>query len=45
MILPGDTVSLKLYLLYPIALEKGMHFAIREGNKTIGAGIVTNLLE
>ena len=45
MILPGDTVSLKLHLLYPIALEKGMHFAIREGNKTIGAGIVTKLLE
>ena len=45
MIIPGDTVSLKLHLLYPIALEKGMHFAIREGNKTIGAGIVTKLLK
>nr|WPW47576.1 translation elongation factor Tu [Coccidia sp. AB-2023a] len=43
MVLPGDTVKLKFNLLYSTALEKGMHFAIREGNKTIGAGIITKL--
>lgn len=44
MILPGDKVKLIITLMYSIALEKGMRFAIREGGKTIGAGIVTNLL-
>src|SRR5699024_4199547 len=45
MILPGDRVKLILTLMYSIALEKGMRFAIREGGKTIGAGIITNLIK
>jgi len=44
MVLPGDKVSIKVKLMYPIALEKGMRFAIREGSRTIGAGIVTKLI-
>ncbi len=44
MILPGDKVTLLVNLMYPIALEKGMRFAIREGGKTIGAGIITTLI-
>lgn len=44
MILPGDKVKLRVTLMYSIALEKGMRFAIREGGKTIGAGIITNLI-
>lgn len=44
MILPGDKVKLIINLMYSIALEKGMRFAIREGGKTIGAGIITNLI-
>nr|YP_009186569.1 elongation factor Tu [Cyclospora cayetanensis]AKO71989.1 elongation factor Tu [Cyclospora cayetanensis] len=44
MILPGDKIKLKVTLMYSIALEKGMRFAIREGGKTIGAGIITNLI-
>lgn len=44
MILPGDKVTLKITLMYSIALEKGIRFAIREGGKTIGAGIITNLI-
>lgn len=44
MILPGDKVSLIVTLMYSIALEKGMRFAIREGGKTIGAGIITKLI-
>lgn len=44
MILPGDKVKLLITLMYSIALEKGMRFAIREGGKTIGAGLVIDLL-
>lgn len=44
MILPGDKVLLQVNLMYSIALEKEMRFAIREGGKTIGAGIVTKLI-
>ena len=45
MILPGDKVSLTVNLMYSIALEKGMRFAVREGGKTIGAGIITDLIK
>ncbi len=44
MVLPGDKVTLIVTLMYSIALEKGMRFAIREGGKTIGAGIITKLI-
>ena len=44
MILPGDKVKLLIVLMYSIALEKGMRFAIREGGKTIGAGFITKLI-
>lgn len=44
MVLPGDKVTLIVTLMYSIALEKGIRFAIREGGKTIGAGIITKLL-
>lgn len=44
MILPGDKEKLIVTLMYSIALEKGMRFAIREGGKTIGAGIITKLI-
>ena len=45
MILPGDKINLTVNLMYSIALEKGMRFAIREGGKTIGAGIITDLIK
>ncbi|CAN7945273.1 unnamed protein product [Ixodes pacificus] len=44
MVLPGDKVRLKVTLMYSIALEIGVRFAIREGGKTIGAGIITKLI-
>ena len=44
MVLPGDHVTLTIELLSPIALNEGLNFAIREGGKTIGAGIVSKLL-
>jgi elongation factor Tu len=45
MVMPGDNVNMKIRLLYPVALEKGLRFAIREGGKTVGAGTITNILE
>jgi elongation factor Tu len=45
MIMPGDNVNIKMKLLYPVALEKGLRFAIREGGRTVGAGTVTRIIE
>jgi elongation factor Tu len=41
MVMPGDTVTFKVKLLAPIAMEQGLRFAIREGGRTVGAGVVT----
>ena len=43
MVMPGDTVTFKVKLLAPIAMEQGLNFAIREGGRTVGAGVVTNI--
>jgi elongation factor Tu len=45
MVLPGDNVKITIELITPIALNQGMNFAIREGGKTVGAGVVSKLLE
>lgn len=45
MIMPGDTVNLKVKLLAPVALEAKQRFAIREGGKTVGAGVVTKIIK
>ncbi|MGQ9863941.1 MAG: elongation factor Tu [Bacteroidia bacterium] len=45
MVMPGDNVSIEAELIYPIAMEKGLRFAIREGGRTIGAGQVTEILD
>jgi len=45
MVMPGDTVNLEINLIVPIALEDGMRFAIREGGRTVGAGVVTKILK
>ena len=45
MVMPGDNVNLEIELITPIAMEKGLRFAIREGGRTIGAGSVTDILE
>ncbi|MCB9378384.1 MAG: elongation factor Tu [Holophagales bacterium] len=44
MVMPGDNVSLEIVLIAPIAMEKGVRFAIREGGRTIGAGTVTEVI-
>ncbi|MEJ2085306.1 MAG: elongation factor Tu, partial [Acidobacteriota bacterium] len=45
MVMPGDNVSLEVELIAPIAMEKGVRFAIREGGRTVGAGTVTEIIE
>jgi elongation factor Tu len=45
MVMPGDNVTLSVELVTPIALEKELRFAIREGGKTVGAGVVTEIIE
>jgi elongation factor Tu len=45
MVMPGDNVSLKAELIAPIAMEEGLRFAIREGGRTVGAGVVTKIVE
>lgn len=43
MVMPGDTLTFKVTLLQPIAMEQGLNFAIREGGRTVGAGVVTSI--
>ena len=45
MVMPGDNVSIDVLLMSPIAMEDGLRFAIREGGRTVGAGVVTEILE
>ena len=45
MVMPGDNIKINVILINPIAMEEGLHFAIREGGKTVGAGIVSKVIE
>ncbi|HZT39074.1 MAG TPA: elongation factor Tu, partial [Bryobacteraceae bacterium] len=45
MVMPGDNVNLEVELITPVAMDKGLRFAIREGGRTVGAGTVTEILE
>ncbi len=45
MVMPGDNITMNVSLIAPVALEEQMRFAIREGGKTVGAGIVTKIVE
>ncbi len=44
MVMPGDNVSMEIELIHPIAIEKGMRFAIREGGRTVGSGVVSEII-
>jgi len=44
MVMPGDNISIAVKLIQPIAMEKGLKFAIREGGRTVGAGVVTDIV-
>jgi len=45
MVMPGDNIAVQISLITPVALEKGLRFAIREGGHTVGAGAVTEIIE
>ncbi|MFP3367645.1 elongation factor Tu, partial [Pseudoalteromonas sp. SIMBA_148] len=45
MVMPGDNVKLDVTLIAPIAMEDGLRFAIREGGRTVGAGVVAKIIE
>jgi elongation factor Tu len=45
MVMPGDNVTVDIELITPIAVEDGLRFAIREGGRTVGAGVVTEISE
>jgi elongation factor Tu len=44
MVMPGDNVTVEVELITPIAMDKGLRFAIREGGRTVGAGTVTEIV-
>jgi elongation factor Tu len=45
MVMPGDNIKMTVELISPIAMEEGLRFAIREGGKTVGAGVVAKILK
>ena len=45
MVMPGDNITIEITLIEPIAMEKGLRFAIREGGHTVGAGVITEIIE
>ena len=45
MVMPGDNVTISVELITPVALEKGLRFAIREGGRTVGSGRITEIIE
>jgi elongation factor Tu len=45
MVMPGDNVSITVELIVPVAMDKGLRFAIREGGRTVGAGQVTEIID
>jgi elongation factor Tu len=45
MVMPGDNISIRVNLITPIAMDQGLRFAIREGGRTVGAGVVAEIVE
>ena len=45
MVMPGDDISMNVELISPVAMEEGMRFAIREGGRTVGSGVVSKIIE
>jgi elongation factor Tu len=45
MVMPGDNITMDIKLIYPVALEEGLRFAIREGGRTVGAGVITQITD
>jgi elongation factor Tu len=45
MVMPGDNVTVECELITPIAMEEGLRFAVREGGRTVGAGVISKILQ
>jgi elongation factor Tu len=45
MVMPGDNIDMEITLITPIAMEQGLRFAIREGSRTVGSGVVAKVIE
>jgi elongation factor Tu len=45
MVMPGDNIKMAVELIVPVAMDEGLRFAIREGGKTVGAGVVAKILK
>ncbi|WP_242434812.1 hypothetical protein [Coxiella burnetii] len=45
MVMPGDNVKVTVELIAPVAMDEGLRFAVREGGRTVGAGVVTKIIE
>ncbi|MBR1685467.1 MAG: elongation factor Tu, partial [Clostridia bacterium] len=45
MVMPGDNIDMEITLITPIAMEQGLRFAIREGGRTVGSGVVASVIE
>jgi elongation factor Tu len=45
MVMPGDNIQMQVELIQPVAIEEGLRFAIREGGRTVGAGVVTSIVK
>jgi elongation factor Tu len=45
MVMPGDNIQMEVELIQPIAMDAGLRFAIREGGRTVGSGVVTEILQ
>jgi elongation factor Tu len=45
MVMPGDNIQMEVELIVPIAMEESLRFAIREGGRTVGAGVVSSIIE
>ena len=45
MVMPGDNIDMEINLITPIAMEQGLRFAIREGGRTVGSGVIAKVIE
>ena len=45
MVMPGDNVQMEIDMIQPIAMDQGLRFAIREGGRTVGSGVVTEIIQ
>ena len=45
MVMPGDNIEMNVQLMYPVAMEENLRFAVREGGRTVGSGVITKVIK